>query len=265
MRANAGGVEYRVGEIYLAVDEIAEQPRVEEQARPPGGGACAAAPTSRPWRAPSRKAARPLPEAISAGCRATRVDWQIAAVLLGLAAGDRRPIRSAQGGYFILDLADRRTGGRRADGKYRSDLAATVSAALTTAATGRLKSAPREGGAGHRRRCAQLRRAGRVRQAIREREVAQSRTVRGGAIATRRRAAYHVGWGPARALRRFGWPKRFRPDACDRQVQEPGVEAARGRRTPSARSAALRHVAAAAAHLALGRCWTFGCERVLPA
>jgi peptidyl-prolyl cis-trans isomerase SurA len=33
LRAHAGGVEYRVGEIYLAVDDPAEQARVEEQAR----------------------------------------------------------------------------------------------------------------------------------------------------------------------------------------------------------------------------------------
>jgi peptidyl-prolyl cis-trans isomerase SurA len=116
LRAHTGGVEYRVGEIYLAVDDPAEQARVEEQARrlvaEARGGANFAA------------LARTFSQARSAAAGGDLgwvprddVDGQIASVLASLQPGQvSDPIR-AQGGYFILYLADRRAGGAAPAGK----------------------------------------------------------------------------------------------------------------------------------------------------
>jgi peptidyl-prolyl cis-trans isomerase SurA len=134
MRANAGGVEYRVGEIYLAVDDPAEQPRVEEQARrlvaEARGGANFAA------------LARTFSQSRSAAAGGDlgwvprdEVDGQIASVLSGLQPGQvSDPIR-AQGGYFILYLADRRTGGGAPVGKIAVTLQQLFLPLSTTTAT----------------------------------------------------------------------------------------------------------------------------------
>ena len=134
LRANAGGVEYRVGEIYLAVEDTVEQARVEEQARrlvtEARGGANFAA------------LARTFSQSRSAAAGGDlgwvprdQLDGQIASVLSGLQPGQvSDPIR-AQGGYFILYLTDRRAGGAAPAGKVTVSLQQLFLPLSTTTAT----------------------------------------------------------------------------------------------------------------------------------
>ena len=134
LRANAGGVEYRVGEIYLAVEDSVEQARVEEQARrlvtEARGGANFAA------------LARTFSQSRSAAAGGDlgwvprdEMDGQIASVLSSLQPGQvSDPIR-AQGGYFILYLADRRAGGAAPAGKTTVTLQQLFLPLSTTTAT----------------------------------------------------------------------------------------------------------------------------------
>jgi peptidyl-prolyl cis-trans isomerase SurA len=222
MRANAGGVEYRVGEIYLAVDDPAEQPRVEEQARrlvaEARGGANFAA------------LARTFSQSRSAAAGGDlgwvprdEVDGQIASVLSGLQPGQvSDPIR-AQGGYFILYLADRRTGGGAPVGKIAVTLQQLFLPLSTTTATeaeinAKGKAAQDIVAGAHN--CAEL----------------DERAKRSGA-ASRNLGKIDVERLPpdvARAIMPLG-PGQSTPPVrlaegflvlmvCDRQVQEPGAE-----------------------------------------
>ena len=222
MRANAGGVEYRVGEIYLAVNDPAEQPRVEEQARrlvaEARGGANFAA------------LARTFSQSRSAAAGGDlgwvprdEVDGQIAAVLSGLQPGQvSDPIR-AQGGYFILYLADRRTGGGAPMGKIAVTLQQLFLPLSTTAATEAEISAKGKAAqdiVAGARSCAEL----------------DERAKRSGA-ASRNLGKIEVERLPpdvARAIMPLG-PGQSTPPVrvaegflvlmvCDRQVQEPGAE-----------------------------------------
>ena len=223
MRANAGGVEYRVGEIYLAVDDPAEQPRVEEQARrlvaEARGGANFAA------------LARTFSQSRSAAAGGDlgwvprdEVDGQIASVLSGLQPGQvSDPIR-AQGGYFILYLADRRTGGAAPMGKIAVTLQQLFLPLSTTTATEAEISAKAKAAqdiAANARSCAELDERGK------QFGPAASRNL--GKIDVERlppdvaRAILPLGPGQSTA------PVRLAEGflvlmVCDRQVQEPGAE-----------------------------------------
>lgn len=114
-RGKSGG-ELRVGEIFLGVDDPAEQPRVEELARrlvaDARKGANFAALARTFSQGPSAAAGGDL-----GWLPRDELDGQMAAVLANLQAGQvSDPIR-AQGGYFILYLADRRSGDAEPQGK----------------------------------------------------------------------------------------------------------------------------------------------------
>lgn len=223
MRANAGGVEYRVGEIYLTVDDPAEQPRVEEQARrlvaEARGGANFAA------------LARTFSQSRSAAAGGDlgwvprdEVDGQIASVLSGLQPGQvSDPIR-AQGGYFILYLADRRTGGAAPVGKIAVTLQQLFLPLSTTTATEAEISAKAKAAqdiAANARSCAEL----------------DERAKQFGPAASRNLGKIDVERLPpdvARAILPLGPGQSTAPVrvaegflvlmVCDRQVQEPGAE-----------------------------------------
>jgi peptidyl-prolyl cis-trans isomerase SurA len=224
LRANAGGVEYRVGEIYLAVDDSVEQARVEEQARrlvtEARGGANIAA------------LARTFSQSRSAAAGGDlgwvprdEVDGQIASVLSSLQPGQvSDPIR-AQGGYFILYLADRRAGGAAPAGKITvtlQQLFLPVSTAAATEAEISAKARAAQEIAADARTCAEL----------------DERSKRFGAAASSRNLGeMDVEQLPpdvARVILPLG-PGQTTPPVrvsqgflvlmvCDRRVQEPGAE-----------------------------------------
>ncbi len=224
LRANAGGVEYRVGEIYLAIDDSVEQARVEEQARrlvtEARGGANFAA------------LARTFSQSRSAAAGGDlgwvprdEVDGQIASVLSSLQPGQvSDPIR-AQGGYFILYLADRRAGGAAPAGKITVTLQQLFLPVSTAAATESEISAKAKAAqeiAADARTCAEL----------------DERSKRFGAAASSRNLGkMDVDQLPpdvARVILPLG-PGQTTPPVrvsegllvlmvCDRQVQEPGAE-----------------------------------------
>lgn len=104
-----GGGEFRVGEIFLGIDDPAEQPRVEELARKLvadiRNGANFATLARTFSQGPSAAAGGDL-----GWLPRDELDGQMASVLATLQPGQvSDPIR-AQGGYFILYLADRRSG-----------------------------------------------------------------------------------------------------------------------------------------------------------
>jgi peptidyl-prolyl cis-trans isomerase SurA len=107
-RGSDGG-EFRVSEIFLGVDDPTEQPRVEELARrlvaDTRNGANFAALARTFSAGPSAAAGGDL-----GWLPRDELDGQMASVLATLQPGQvSDPIR-AQGGYFILYLADRRSG-----------------------------------------------------------------------------------------------------------------------------------------------------------
>ena len=108
-RDKSGGGEFRVGEIFLAVDDPTEEPRVEELARKLAAdarkGANFAALARTFSQGPSASAGGDL-----GWVPRDELDAQMVSVLATLQPGQvSDPIR-AQGGYFILYLADRRSG-----------------------------------------------------------------------------------------------------------------------------------------------------------
>jgi peptidyl-prolyl cis-trans isomerase SurA len=224
LRANAGGVEYRVGEIYLAIEDPVEQARVEEQARrlvtEARGGANFAA------------LARTFSQSRSAAVGGDlgwvprdEMDGQIASVLSSLQPGQvSDPIR-AQGGYFILYLADRRAGGAAPAGKVTvtlQQLFLPVSTTTATEAEISNKAKIAQEIAADARTCAEL----------------DERSKRFGAAASSRNLGkMDVDQLPpdvARVILPLG-PGQTTPPVrvsegflvlmvCDRQVQEPGAE-----------------------------------------
>lgn len=116
MRASSADVEYRVAEIYLPIDDPAEQSRVEDLAN----RLVADTRTGANFAALARTFSQ-APSASSGGdlgwVPRDELDGQMEATLSRLEPGQvSEPIRS-HGGYFVLYLLGRRSGGEAAAGR----------------------------------------------------------------------------------------------------------------------------------------------------
>jgi peptidyl-prolyl cis-trans isomerase SurA len=117
-RIHSSGVEYRLGEIFLPVDDPADQARVEQQAlqlvSEARGGANFSALARTFSQGPSASEGGDL-----GWVTGEDLDEQVAKVVMQMQPGQvSEPIR-AQGGYFILFLAGQRSGNQAAAGSQR--------------------------------------------------------------------------------------------------------------------------------------------------